>query len=124
MRLVIGVAALLLAAGAAQAQTVRPLPSQSLGALDATRLEQQRLGDQLQVQALTAAQAQLRTQQTLQGLEFARPLAPIVPENYPGTSSVRRRQPTEPQNRTAPTASEPASAGLPADAATRGDLPL
>ena len=124
MRGLVGATALIaLAAGTAEAQVVGPLPGQPFGAMEAARLQQQRLGDQLQLQQLTAAQAQLRTQQTLQGLELARPASPIVPENYPGTSGVRRA-PTQPQNRTAPAASEPAPAGLPADSGTRGDLPL
>lgn len=95
----------------------------SFGLHEAARLQQQRLSDQTVLQGLTAAQARLRTQQTLQGLELARPLPPAIPENYPGTSNVRRRSGVQPRE-AVPSAPEPVRPGLPADAATRGDLPL
>jgi hypothetical protein len=111
----LGLAAVLAlaAGGMAQAQ-VQPFFIQPFGLHEAARLDQQRLADQTYVQGLAAAQARLRTQQTLQSLELARPPAPIVPDNYPASSGVRRRSGAEPRQPGA--VAEPGAASLPADA--------
>ena len=111
-----------LVAGGAQAQPVLTFPGRPFDAHQAARLDQQRLADQLQVQALTAAQARLQAQQTLQALELARPPAVVAPQNYPASSGVRRPAKKRPRER-APLPTAPA--GEPA-AVTRapGDLPL
>ena len=112
----------LAAGGVAQAQ-VQPFIGQPFGLHDAARLDQQRLADQTYLQGLAAAQARLRTQQTLQSLELARPLPPIVPDNYPASSGVRRRTGAEPRE-AGPAAAAPGAPSLPVDAGTRGDLPI
>lgn len=113
----------LVASGAAAQSAPLSVPQQRFWMHEATRLDQQRLGDQIHLQGLAAAQARQQTQQSLQALEAARPLAPVVPDNYPASSGVRRRAGAKPPQQVAPP-QEPAATSLPADAATRGDLPL
>jgi hypothetical protein len=121
------VLALVAGAAAAQVSPSRPtsLDAQRFYMLEGARIDQQRLGDQIQMQGLAAGQQRLRTRQTLQSLEAARPPAPFVPENPPTTSSVRRQgagadRPAD----TAPLEPSRLPELPPSDAATRGDLPL
>lgn len=101
---------------------------ESRRALDAARLDQQRLSDQARQLETDALIDRLQTQRSLDRLQSARPPSPRVPDDYPAGGGVRRNarpsQATPPATTPGGTASS-APVVLPSsDAATRGDLPL
>ena len=116
--------AALLTAGAAQAQVRVPgsIGGGLLLDMESARLQQQGAGLQMQVQGLTAAQARLQAQQSLQALQQLRAQSrpqPVQPM-YGGGGRPPRAPAKSGQT---PPLFEPTTPALPA-ASARGDLPL
>ena len=117
MRVVVLIACLTAPAVASAQTSAAGLQNQL--ALDAARAQQQQLSVGVQLQGLQAEQSRLQTQQALGQLQANRLPSPSVTTEYPGRSGVIRPG----QRSTVPPAPTP-STPVPADAATRGDLPL